>query len=111
MENSVMIGQQILGNQSQIPPALSLDYSYTRNADAGLLGNPRTQFAQNEREQARLTRNDERARRATIAVSKYFSSARLEELKKQKFTSEGKQERISKALAALYQETAIELPS
>ncbi|HZF41424.1 MAG TPA: hypothetical protein VE715_21550 [Blastocatellia bacterium] len=44
-------------------------------------------------------------------LDEYSSFAPLEELKKQKFTLEGKQERIAKALAALYQETAIELPT
>jgi hypothetical protein len=44
-------------------------------------------------------------------IDEYSSSARLEKLKKQKFTSEGKQERIATAHASLYQEPAIELPA
>jgi hypothetical protein len=42
---------------------------------------------------------------------KPISSARLEELKKQKFTPEGKEERIAKGLAALHQEPTIVLPT
>lgn len=34
----------------------------------------------------------------------------LEELKKEKFVPEGKPERVAKALEALYQESAIDLP-
>ncbi|MBO0798079.1 MAG: hypothetical protein J2P31_04585 [Blastocatellia bacterium] len=101
-----MLEQQILGDRSQFPLALSRDYSYVYSAGAGFLGNPNTQVVKNEQELVRPIRNTESAERP-IAFN--FSSARLEKLKRQKFTIEGKQERISKALAALYQEIAIEL--
>jgi hypothetical protein len=110
MESKGMPEQQILGDQSQIPPAFSRDYSYIYSAGEGLLGNPSTQVVKNEREQVRLIRINERAEQSPLAYNRYFSSARLEKLKRQKFTIEGKEERISRALAALYQETAIELP-
>lgn len=45
------------------------------------------------------------------ALAEQPVATRLEELKKQKFTPEGRQERIAKALAALRQETAIKLPA
>jgi hypothetical protein len=103
--------RNILGNQPQIPLALSRDYTYTHGSGVGLLGNPKTQFAQNEQERVRLIGFTEWAKRSPIVFNEYLSSARLEELKRQKFTEEGKEERIAKALAALSQETAIELPT
>lgn len=51
----------------------------------------------------------ERPERPPIVFKRQVSSMRLEELKKQKFPLEGKQERIAKALAALHQESSIVL--
>src|SRR5882672_5614796 len=126
---TVMLEQQMLGNRSQGPPAFG-GYPKTHGAsDLGLLGNPQTQFAQNERERDWIIGNIERAERSPIfnrqissalliervertpvTITRQISSARLEELKKQKFTAEGKEERVAKALEVLRQDISIVLP-
>lgn len=124
-----MLEQQVLGNRLQGPPGFG-GYPKTHVvSDAGLLGNAQTQLAPNERERNWLIGNIERVERSPIfnrpissallieraerpplTIARQVSSARLEELKKQKFTAEGKEERVAKALAVLHQDASIALP-
>lgn len=48
---------------------------------------------------------------SAATLTEQLAAERLAEFKKQKFTSEDRQERIARALAALQQETTIKLPA
>ncbi len=80
----------------------------------GLLGNHEIQSVGLEKGADESVRKIEKNRLTPLPLkvsNVRFPSARLEALKKQKFTTEGRQERIAIALAALYQETTIHLPT
>lgn len=103
-----MLGQQVFGvpkiSRNQFSSHLRI-----REEGEGLLGNKKIQSVRKV-PSVRNADKDNHSLSIPVIFNEPLSSARLEALKKQKFTAVGKKERIAKALTVLSQEPTIKLP-